>query len=148
MKTESLSTVMLEVLKNNRQVAKSLIEAYRTRATRLIENGLASRLGSRGRKLGDVLVKRIDRVSDSAEGMMVGMCNRACGLVEKMDDGKYAAKYLGPVGKAMLPGAKIVRNLSGTLAARIATKHRVAGAGLRATRVKHRPMHRKSVVAA
>jgi hypothetical protein len=147
MKTESLNAVMLDVLRNNQQVGKSLVEAYRTRGTRLVEKGLSPRFGGTGQKVGDFLVKGIDKSSDSAEGMMTGLCKRACDLLAKLDDNPYAVKYLGLVGKAALPGAKIVRNLSGRLADRVTSGHRSAATAQRTRRVKHRTTAGKSAAA-
>jgi hypothetical protein len=148
MKTESLNAVMFDVFKNNRQVGKSLVEVYRTGSKRLVGKSLADRFGGRGQKVGDFLIKGIDKASDSAEGMMTDVCNRACGLLEKLDDSKYAARYMGLVGKIALPGAKFARNLSGKLAERVASNHPASGTGNHGRRVKHRPLHRKSAAGA
>jgi hypothetical protein len=147
MKTESLNSVMVDVLKNNRQVGKSLVEAYRTGGTKLVEKSLSGRFGARGLKVGEFLIKGIGKASDTAEDAMGMMCNRACGVLVKIDDNKYAAKYLGLVSKVTLPSAKIVRNLSGKLAQRVGKGPRSAATSTRRKRVKHRPMHRKAAAA-
>jgi hypothetical protein len=123
MASESLSAVVLDVLKQNRKVGKSVVDAYRTGGTRLIEKNLSSRLGTRGKKVTGLLVKGIGKASDGAERALDTVCDQATKAVESVAakvngvENQYAAKYFDLVGKITLPSAKIARNLSTKIAA-------------------------------
>jgi len=122
MASESLSSVVLDVLKQNRKVGKSFVDAYRVGGKRIIERNLSDKLGNRGKKIGGLLVKGISKASDGADLALEKVCDQASSAVRKVAakvsgmDNRYAAKYFSLVGKVTLPGAKIARDLSTKLA--------------------------------
>lgn len=123
MASETLSSVVLDALKQNRKVGKSFVDAYRVGGIQLIEKNLSGRLGTRGKKVTGLLVKGIGKASDGAERALDTVCDQAAKAVQSVAakvggvDNPYAVKYLDFVGKITLPGAKIARNLSTKLAA-------------------------------
>jgi hypothetical protein len=139
MATESVSSVVIDVLKNNREAGKSLIKAYRTGGTRILRGCDAqwNRVIDLG---GDKLNKKIRArlldggqvVSEFLAGQIVGIAHtvgraldtaydQAASLVSlvstKVDaiDLPYAPKYVGYVSAGALPGVKLVRKVSETL---------------------------------
>jgi|GEM_PF-2335954 len=58
MTSESYASVVLDVLKQNRNVGKSLVETFRVGDISLVEKNLSGKLGSRGDKVTNLLIKR------------------------------------------------------------------------------------------
>jgi hypothetical protein len=146
MTTESLSSVMLDVLKNNRRVGKTLVDAYRVKSTQFVDKNLSGKFGDRGQKVSDFLIQGIDTASDSAAATLVKVCDFASSAITKIIDNAYATKYSNLVSKMALPGVKIARNLSGKLADRLGQLDRTTGTTARTRTggkaVKHRRAHR------
>jgi phage-related protein len=140
MASETLSSVVLEILENNLKTSKSFIESYRKGGMKIasrIESGweqvvdkgasrldkkIRTRLVDGGQKVTNFLSNRVAGVSDTAESAMDKVYDGATKAIEKVSskvggvDNKYASKYFDYVGKATLPGAKLALNLSNRLA--------------------------------
>jgi hypothetical protein len=140
MTSEKVSSVVLDILENNRKTGKSIIESYRKggiRLTHRIESGWekvidkgASRLDKKlraklvdgGHKLTGFWSKRVATVSDTAEKALDKVYDGATKAFESVKskvegvDNKYASQYFTYVGKAALPGAKLALDLSARLA--------------------------------
>jgi hypothetical protein len=144
MTSETLSSVMLDVLKNNRRVGKILVDAYRVKSTQFVEKNLSGKFGDRGQKVGDFLIKGIDTAADSGAGALVKVCEQASSAIRKIVDNAYATKYFDLVGKIALPGAKIARNLSGKLADRLGKLDRSAGTKARTRSGRKTVKHRRA----
>lgn len=99
MTSESYASVVLDVLKQNRNVGKSLVETFRVGDISLVEKNLSGKLGSRGDKVTNLLIKRR---------------RRSEAVIAKVDgvENKYAAKVFDVLGRISLPGAKMARSLS------------------------------------
>jgi hypothetical protein len=144
MASETLDSVVLDVLKNNRRIGKSFVGAYRVGGTRLIRRSPSGKLGERGQKVGDLMIQGIDKASDGANGALDKVYDLAANAIAKTADNDYAAKYFDLVGKVALPSAKLARNLSGKLAARVGKVYRSAGPKAGAKVVKQRRAGRKA----
>jgi len=125
MTSELLSSVVRDVLKNNRKTGKSVVLAYRVGGKRLIQKSGVDKLGNGGQKVTSILLKGINKVSNGAEGLVDTVYDRASQAVEKVAEtvdgvgNEYATQYFDLVSKAAMPGAKIARGLSGKVATRI-----------------------------
>jgi hypothetical protein len=140
MASESVSSVVLDILENNRKTGKSVVESYRKggiRLTHRIESGwvkvidkgaskldkkLRAKLVEGGHKVTDFWSKRVVAVSDTAEKALDMAYDGAAKAFETVKskvegvDNKYANQYLAYIGKAALPSAKIALDLSARLA--------------------------------
>jgi hypothetical protein len=126
MSNQSLSLVVLDVLKNNRKVGKAIVKAYRTGGTRLVKQQL---LGSRGEKVTNFLANGIGRSSEVVGVALDKIYTHASKAVEKVAaavdgvENPYATKYFDLVTSLTLPGARIARKVSGKVAARTSMMH-------------------------
>jgi hypothetical protein len=124
MSNESLSSLVLDVLDNNRKVGKSIVGAYREGGTRLVSRRLFLALGSRGERIDDLLVAGVGKASDGADYALDTFYDRASRVVTKVAStvdtlgDRYSPVSLNFVRNAVLPGARIARRLSTRLAAR------------------------------
>jgi hypothetical protein len=129
MSNQSLSLVVLDVLKNNRKVGKAIVKAYRTGGTRLVKQQLPGALGDRGEKVTKFLADRIGRTSDVVDVALDKIYDhaskavvRAAATVDGVEN-RYAAKYFDLVSNLTLPGARMARDVSGMVAARTSKTH-------------------------
>jgi hypothetical protein len=124
MSNQSLSLVVLDVLKNNRKVGKAMVQAYRTGGTRLVKQQLPGALGNRGEKVTNFLANGIGRTSDVVDVALDKFYGHASKVVAKVAatvdgvDNEYATKYFGFISNLALPGARIARNMSSKVADR------------------------------
>ncbi|MET0659867.1 MAG: hypothetical protein ABW110_17100 [Steroidobacteraceae bacterium] len=134
--SESVGSLLSDVLENNRKALKSVIEAYRlggvrlaqgvgVRLERALEEG-AGRLNKNLRvtlvdssgKVRDFCSQRIEDVSAGADKTVNKFYDTAISAVEIVGErvvaveNPYAQKYLGYVEKAALPSVKLARDLS------------------------------------
>jgi len=140
MATESLNSVVNDVLKNNRKTAKSFIEVYRVGGTRLasefesrwerliegragkLDERVRSKLIDAAKKVSSTMTTGIEKVSTGAEKAVNVVYDRAASAVQKMSDGignvgnSYATTYFDYVGKVTLPSLKLTRDLSDRVA--------------------------------
>jgi len=122
MATENLSSVVLDVVENNRRVAQSLLGAYRTGSSKLIGQTLRGRFGDRGKQAAEFLVQGLDKASNGIEAAVGGLSRQMSQAVSQIDgwidrvENPYASGYLHYLSALNLPGAKVVRALSGRLA--------------------------------
>jgi hypothetical protein len=129
MSNQSLSLVVLDVLKNNRKVGKAIVKAYRTGGTRLVKQQLPGALGNRGEKVTSFLANGIGRTSDVADGALDKIYNHASKAIVKVAatvdgvENQYASKYFDLIANLTLPSARIARNVSGKVAARTSKTH-------------------------
>jgi hypothetical protein len=120
MATESLSAVVIEVLENNLRAGKSFIEAYRVGGVRLA-HAIGARW-ERGQKVAEMWGTRIAQVSTGADKVLEKVYGGATSAIETVServgtvDNPYAVRYFDYVGKAALPGMKLVRTLSNRMA--------------------------------
>ena len=144
MTSESLSAVVLDVLKNNRSLGKSLVGADRVGGTRLIKKNLSGKFGNRAQKATDFLIRSIDIGSDRADRALDKVFDLTSTAIVKVADNKYATQYFDLVSKVTLPTAKVARSLGGKLADRINKVHYTGGTKTGVKAVKHRRARRKS----
>jgi len=147
MATESLSSVVIDVLKNNHKVGKSVIDAYRVGGARLasqlesrwewvldtragkFNKGLHSRLTNGGQKVSHFLSQRIEKLSNTADKALEKAYDGAATVVKKVTakvdavDNEYATRYFDYVGKVTLPSAKLARGLTEKLADGVETAY-------------------------
>ena len=122
MTSESYGSVVLDVLKQNRKVGKSLVDAYRVGGISLVQKNLSGKLGRRGDKVTNLLIKGIAKTSDGTEVALNIVGDQASKAIEaviaKVDgvENKYATKVIDVFSRISLPGAKIARRLSSKLA--------------------------------
>jgi hypothetical protein len=158
MASESLSSVVLEILENNLKTGKSVIESYRKGGQKLaskIESGwvtvvdkgasrldkkIRTRLVDGGQKVTNFVSDRVAGVSDTAGSALDKVYDRAAKAVETVSsrvegvNNEYASKYFDYVGKVTLPGAKLALNLSNRLANGVDTIYGKAAAKPKAAR--------------
>ena len=133
MTSESYGSVVLDVLKQNRKVGKSLVDTYRVGGISLVEKNLSGKLGNRGEKVTKLLIKGIAKTSDGTEVALNIVSDQASKAIEaviaKVDgvENKYATKVFDVLGRISLPGAKIARSLSSKLAEGTANIQKRAG---------------------
>jgi hypothetical protein len=114
--------VVLDAVKNNRRVAQALIGAYRTGSCKLVGRSLHGRFGDRGKQAAELLIKGIDNASNGIEAAIRGFSSQMSKAVSQVDgwigrvENPYASRYLQYVGALNLPGARLVRAVSGRLA--------------------------------
>ena len=129
MSNQSLSLVVLDVLKNNRKVGKAIVKAYRNSGTRLVKQQLPGALGNRGEKVTTFLANGIGRASDVVDVALDNIYDRASKAVVKVAatvdgvENKYATKYLDLMSNLTLPGARMARDLSSKVADRTSKIH-------------------------
>jgi hypothetical protein len=129
MSNQSLSLLVLDVLKNNRKVGKAIVKAYRAGGTRLVNRQLPGALGQRGEKVTHFLANGIGRSSDVVDVTLDKIYSHASKAVEKVAaavdgvENPYATKYFDLVTSLTLPGARIARDVSGKVAARTGKIH-------------------------
>ena len=129
MSNQSLSLVVLDVLKNNRKAGKAMLKAYRAGGTRLVKQQLPGALGNRGEKVTNFLANGIGRTSDVVDGALDKIYGHASKAVVKVAaavgglENEYATKYLGFISNLALPGARIARNVSSKVADRTSKIH-------------------------
>ena len=139
MKSESLSSVVQNVIEDDRLVGKNLVEAYRVGGTfacgtldkrvqaalvrvPLLNDAVKTYVSNASKRLTQLVGKSvaaisdgadsvIDRVSDGATGALTQVASRAEGV-----DNKYAVQYVQLVSKLSMPGAKLAQNVSGRMA--------------------------------
>jgi hypothetical protein len=169
MASESLNSVVIDVLQNNRKAGKSFIEAYRSGGVRLtsqVESGwenvidkragklnkkLRSKLIDGGQKVTQFLAQRIEMISDGADKTLDKVYKQATTAVEKVAtkvesvDNQYATKYFDYVGKVALPGVKLARGLSGKLVDGVETVYdRMAPKRKAVRKVTRKPMVKRA----
>jgi hypothetical protein len=139
MATESVTSVFLNVLENNRNAGKSLIKAYRAGGTRFIRGvdsrwdrvvdiggsklnkKLRSKIHDGSRTVVGFCASRLDTISSNADKALNSVYDRAesvvNGVSSKVDslDMPYASKYLSFVGTRALPSVKLARTISDKL---------------------------------
>jgi hypothetical protein len=129
MSNQSLSLVVLDVLKNNRKVGKAILKAYRNGGTRLVKQQLPVALGHRGEKVTNFLANGIGKSSHVVDVTLDKIYSHASKAVEKVAaavdgvENQYATKYFDLVSSLTLPGARIARDMSGKVAARTGKVH-------------------------
>lgn len=145
--SESVGSLLSDVLANNRKTFKSVIGAYRVGGVRLAQGmgvnleraleeqagrfnkDLRVRLVDSSGKVRDFCSARIENVSDGAAKTLDKLYSTAVSAVEKVSErvvaveNPYAQKYFSYVEKAALPSVKMARNLSGRVAARVETAY-------------------------
>jgi len=123
MAPERLSSVMLEVVENNRRLAHALVKAYRRGSGQLIDRSLSGRFGARGEQLSELITWGVDRVAERAEAAVTSIFGEVSKAVSQMGDwadqvdNPYATLSLQLFRTVNLPGARAARALSGRLAA-------------------------------
>lgn len=133
MASESYGSVVLDVLKQNRKIGKSLVDTCRVGGIRLVEKNLSGKLGYRGDKVTNLLIKGIAKAADGTEVALNMVGDRASKAIEaviaKVDgvENEYATKYFNVLSRISLPGAKIARSLSSKLAEGTAKIEKRAG---------------------
>jgi len=129
MLNQSLSFVVLDVLKNNRKVGKAIVKAYRTGGTRLVKQQLPGALGNRGEKVSSFLANGIGKTSDVVDVALDKIYDRASKAVAKVAatvdgvENQYAAKYFDLISNLALPGARIARDMTSKVADRAGKTH-------------------------
>jgi len=124
MSTESLSSIVLDVVANNRQIAKSIVGACRRSAARISDSPLSRLLGQRGARLDDLLSRGIGKTSDGAHYVLDRLYDRVSDVVTKTGSAvdevgsQYSPACLNLARQAALPGARMARAISATLATR------------------------------
>lgn len=143
--SDSVGSLLNDVLENNRKTLKSVIEAYRVGGVRLtqgigvrwervLEGGplnktLRVRLVDGSGKVRDLCSSGIEKVSDGADKTLTKIYDTAVSTVEKVGErvvaveNPYAVKYLGYVEKAALPSVKLARDLSQRVADGVETAY-------------------------
>jgi phage-related protein len=136
MATESLSSVVIDMLETNRTTGKSAIEVYRSGVTRIakgvesvIEAGagrinkkLQGNIAKRTRRLTGLVTDRVAKVSDGAgkalDRVYDGFANAVHTVSKRVDsiDNGYATRYFDYVGKAALPSVKLTRDVTTRIA--------------------------------
>jgi hypothetical protein len=122
MSSESLSSVIIDLLDNQHKVGRAVVGLYRRGGTKLLDQSLPESLGNRGRQVKDVLESVIVKASDGADvalDKLYGNTAKAVGKLATKVDGvgvRYAPICLNLARQITLPGALIARKVSATLA--------------------------------
>ena len=125
MASETFSSIMLDVVENNRRVAHALVGAYREGGTKLIDRSLSGRFGARGRMISALMIEGTAAVADGAEAAVTSVFGEISRAVAQLGewaadvDNPYATRYLQLLGAINLPMARAARTLSGELASRV-----------------------------
>ena len=125
MSSESLSSVIIDLLDNHHKVGRAVVGLYRRGGTKLLDRSLPASLGNGGRQVKDVLETVIGKASDGADvalDKLYGITATTVGkLATKVDDvgGQYAPRCLDLARQITLPGARIARKASATLASTV-----------------------------
>jgi hypothetical protein len=143
--SDSVGSLLNDVLENNRKACKSVIAAYRVggvrvtqgigvRWERVLKDGplnktlRVSLVGGSG-KLRNLCNSGIEKVSHGADRTLERVYDTAIATVEKVGDrvvaveNPYAVKYFGFVEKAALPSVKLARDLSQRMADGVETAY-------------------------
>src|SRR5271154_3305336 len=151
MSNQSLSLVVLDVLKNNRKVGKAIVKAYRMGGTRLVKQQLPGALGNRGEKVTNFLANGIGRTSDVVDAALDKIYGHASKAVVKVAatvgglENEYATKYFDLMSNLALPGARIARDMSGKVAQRTS---KIQGRAVKVARKAVRKVARRGRAAA
>ena len=123
MSSESVSSVIVDVLDNNRKVGRAVVGLYRRGGTKLLDKSLPGALGSRKRRVKDLLQSAIGKASDTTDNALDTVYDRTAKTVVKVAtkvDGftdQYAPKIGQLARQIALPGARIARGVSARVAA-------------------------------
>jgi hypothetical protein len=124
MSRESLSSIVVDILENNKGVAKSIIGAHRQVGARISDLKLCRAFGYRGEQVTDLLKAGIGKASDGVEFALDKFYDQASKTFVKVADtvngvgDKYAPTYLNLARNVTLPGARVAREVSVRLASR------------------------------
>jgi hypothetical protein len=123
MSSESLSSVIIDLLDNQHTVGRAVVGLYRRGGTKLLDKSLPESLGNRGQQVKHVLETVIGKASDGADVALDKLYGVTASTVEKLATkvdgvgGQYAPRSLNFARQLTLPGALIARKVSATLAA-------------------------------
>lgn len=143
MTSESVSSVLVDLLNNNRKVGRALVSLYRRGGTELLERSLPGALGNRAQHVKELLQSVIGRASDSADIALDKVYDTTAKAVVKVatrvDDfaDQYAPKSINIARQLTLPGAQLARHVSATVAATAGRVHPI-----RAQQTPAKPTHK------
>ena len=122
MSSESVSSVIVELLDNNRKVARAVVGLYRQGGTKLLDKSLPGTLGNRGQRVKDLLQSVIGRAADTADIALDTVYARTAKAVVKVATtvdgfaGQYAPRSVQLARQIALPAARIARRVSARVA--------------------------------
>jgi hypothetical protein len=123
MSSESLSSVIIDLLDNQHKIGRAVVGLYRGGGTKLLDKSLLESLGNRGQQVKDVLESVIGKASDGADVALDKLYGNTAKAVEKLATkvdsvgGQYGPRCLNLARQITLPGARIARKVTATLAA-------------------------------
>ena len=122
MSSESLSSVIIDLLNNQHKVGRAVVGLYRRGGTQLLDETLPKAFGNRVRQVKDVLESVVSKASHGADVALdevYGNTAKVVGnLATKVDDvgAQYAPRFLELARQITLPGALLARKVSATMA--------------------------------